>query len=57
MGAADFPPVVPSSSSTTAITILGSSAGANPINQAWVLPEGFSAVPVFPATLTFLCLH
>ena len=52
-GAAASPPVEAVSSMTTATATWGSSAGAKPMNQAWLrLGSSLSAVPVLPATVT-----
>src|SRR2546430_11909781 len=50
-GAASSPPRGEFSNRIATATV-GASAGANPTNQPCGAPEGFSALPVFPATLT-----
>jgi hypothetical protein len=52
-GAAATPPVRGVSSMTTATATTGASAGAKPMNHAWLrFGSDDSAVPVLPATVT-----
>src|SRR5258706_2640530 len=50
-GAASSPPLGEFSSRIATATV-GASAGANPTNQPCGAPDGFSALPAFPATCT-----
>ncbi len=50
IGAETSPPVPPPFVTKTATAIVGSSAGAKPMNQLWSGASGVSAVPVLPAT-------
>ena len=52
IGAETSPPVPPPFFTKTATAIVGSSAGAKPMNQLWSGASGVCAVPVLPATST-----